>query len=138
MEGHVQAVGPGGGSDAEVLADVDGPDKEILLERSAEVLKAWNIWLSALYVSNRSITKNSHRLRRLSRASLRGAAHDRAGGRRARANLPAAISSESDVIAGTPHRAYGAKRYARRTHGKRWRWRASTSGNPSAETKTPK
>jgi spoIIIJ-associated protein len=37
---NVQAVEPGGGSDAEVLADVDGPDKEILLERSAEVLKA--------------------------------------------------------------------------------------------------
>jgi spoIIIJ-associated protein len=36
----VQAVEPGGGSDAEVLADVDGRDKEILLERGAEVLKA--------------------------------------------------------------------------------------------------
>ncbi len=36
----VQAVEPGGGNDAEVLADVDGRDKEILLERSAEVLKA--------------------------------------------------------------------------------------------------
>ena len=36
---NVQAVEPGG-SEAEVLADVDGPDKEILLERSAEVLKA--------------------------------------------------------------------------------------------------
>ena len=31
---------PGGGSDAEVLADVDGRDKEILLERGADVLKA--------------------------------------------------------------------------------------------------
>jgi spoIIIJ-associated protein len=30
----------GGGSDAEVLADVDGHDKEILLERGGEVLKA--------------------------------------------------------------------------------------------------
>jgi len=36
----VQIVEPGGGSDAEVLADVDGRDKEILLERGAEVLKA--------------------------------------------------------------------------------------------------
>jgi spoIIIJ-associated protein len=36
----VQVVEPGGGNDAEVLADVDGRDKEILLERSAEVLKA--------------------------------------------------------------------------------------------------
>jgi spoIIIJ-associated protein len=36
----VQVVEPGGGHDAEVLADVDGRDKEILLERSAEVLKA--------------------------------------------------------------------------------------------------
>jgi len=36
---NVQAVEPGG-SEAEVLADVDGPDKEILLERGAEVLKA--------------------------------------------------------------------------------------------------
>jgi spoIIIJ-associated protein len=36
----VQAVEAGGGSDAEVLADVDGRDKEILLERGAEVLKA--------------------------------------------------------------------------------------------------
>jgi len=31
---------PASGSDAEVLADVDGRDKEILLERGAEVLKA--------------------------------------------------------------------------------------------------
>jgi spoIIIJ-associated protein len=36
----VQVVEPGGGNDTEVLADVDGRDKEILLERSAEVLKA--------------------------------------------------------------------------------------------------
>lgn len=36
----VQVVEPGGGNDAEVFADVDGRDKEILLERSAEVLKA--------------------------------------------------------------------------------------------------
>ena len=36
----VQIVEPGAGSDAEVLADVDGRDKEILLERGAEVLKA--------------------------------------------------------------------------------------------------
>jgi spoIIIJ-associated protein len=36
----VQVVEPGSGSDAEVLADVDGRDKEILLERGAEVLKA--------------------------------------------------------------------------------------------------
>jgi spoIIIJ-associated protein len=31
---------PASGSDAEVLADVDGRDKEILLERGADVLKA--------------------------------------------------------------------------------------------------
>lgn len=37
---NVQIVQPGGGRDAEVLADVDGRDKEILLERNAEVLKA--------------------------------------------------------------------------------------------------
>jgi spoIIIJ-associated protein len=36
---NVQVGEPGGG-DAEVLADVDGRDKEILLERNAEVLKA--------------------------------------------------------------------------------------------------
>jgi spoIIIJ-associated protein len=36
----VQVIEPGGGNDAEVLANVDGRDKEILLERSAEVLKA--------------------------------------------------------------------------------------------------
>jgi spoIIIJ-associated protein len=36
----VTMAGPGGGSDAEVLADVDGRDKEILLERGADVLKA--------------------------------------------------------------------------------------------------
>jgi spoIIIJ-associated protein len=39
---HVRAVeGDGSGSGAEVLADLDGRDKEILLERSAEVLKAF-------------------------------------------------------------------------------------------------
>ena len=37
---NVQVVEPGEGSDAEVLADVDGRDKEILLEHNAEVLKA--------------------------------------------------------------------------------------------------
>jgi spoIIIJ-associated protein len=40
---NVRAVagnGSGAESDAEVLADLDGRDKEILLERSAEVLKA--------------------------------------------------------------------------------------------------
>src|ERR1700738_2786025 len=36
----VTLTAPGGGSDAEVLADVDGRDKEILLERGADVLKA--------------------------------------------------------------------------------------------------
>jgi spoIIIJ-associated protein len=40
----VRAVAPGGAGvegDAEVLADVDGRDKEILLERGAELLKAF-------------------------------------------------------------------------------------------------
>jgi spoIIIJ-associated protein len=37
---NVRVVEPSSGSDAEVLADVDGRDKEILLERGAEVLKA--------------------------------------------------------------------------------------------------
>jgi spoIIIJ-associated protein len=36
----VNVVAPDAGGDAEVLADVDGRDKELLLERSAEVLKA--------------------------------------------------------------------------------------------------
>ena len=36
----VRAVAPGEEGDAEVLADLDGRDKEILLERNAEVLKA--------------------------------------------------------------------------------------------------
>ena len=33
--------GPASGSDAEVLADMDGKDKEMLLERGGEVLKAF-------------------------------------------------------------------------------------------------
>ena len=37
----VSAEGAASGSDAEVLADLDGKDKEILLERGAEVLKAF-------------------------------------------------------------------------------------------------
>ena len=37
----VSADGEGSGGDAEVLADLDGKDKEILLERGAEVLKAF-------------------------------------------------------------------------------------------------
>jgi spoIIIJ-associated protein len=37
----VSAEGEGSGSDAEVLADLDGKDKELLLERGAEVLKAF-------------------------------------------------------------------------------------------------
>jgi spoIIIJ-associated protein len=36
----VSAEGEGSGGDAEVLADLDGKDKEILLEHGAEVLKA--------------------------------------------------------------------------------------------------
>jgi len=38
---QVAAEGEGSGGDAEVLADLDGKDKEILLERGAEVLKAF-------------------------------------------------------------------------------------------------
>jgi len=37
---HVRALAPGEDADAEVLADLDGRDKEILLERGADVLKA--------------------------------------------------------------------------------------------------
>jgi spoIIIJ-associated protein len=37
----VSAEGEGSQGDAEVLADLDGKDKEILLERGAEVLKAF-------------------------------------------------------------------------------------------------
>src|ERR1700694_6297480 len=37
----VSAEGAASGSDAEVLADLDGKDKEILLERGGEVLKAF-------------------------------------------------------------------------------------------------
>src|SRR6202007_3330633 len=36
----VSVAAPGAASDAEVIADVDGRDKEILLERGADVLKA--------------------------------------------------------------------------------------------------
>ncbi|HLZ90458.1 MAG TPA: R3H domain-containing nucleic acid-binding protein [Candidatus Acidoferrum sp.] len=36
----ITVVDPGTGGDAEVLADVDGRDNEILLERNADVLKA--------------------------------------------------------------------------------------------------
>src|ERR1700751_2003800 len=36
----VRAVEPGAAGDAEIIADLDGRDKELLLERSAEVLKA--------------------------------------------------------------------------------------------------
>ena len=36
----VKPVAPDSGSDAEVIADLDGRDKELLLEHSAEVLKA--------------------------------------------------------------------------------------------------
>lgn len=37
---NVRSASPGHDGDAEVLADLDGRDKELLLERSAEVLKA--------------------------------------------------------------------------------------------------
>jgi spoIIIJ-associated protein len=40
LQVSVTLAEPASGSDAEVLADVDGRDKEILLERGAEVLKA--------------------------------------------------------------------------------------------------
>jgi spoIIIJ-associated protein len=36
----VRAVAPDSSNDAEVIADLDGPDKELLLERGADVLKA--------------------------------------------------------------------------------------------------
>jgi spoIIIJ-associated protein len=36
----VQTTTPDAGGDAEVIADIDGRDKELLLERGAEVLKA--------------------------------------------------------------------------------------------------
>jgi spoIIIJ-associated protein len=37
----VRAVAPDTGGDAEVIADLDGRDKELLLERGAELLKAF-------------------------------------------------------------------------------------------------
>src|SRR5438128_9159548 len=37
----ISAEGEGAGGDAEVLADIDGKDKEILLEHGGEVLKAF-------------------------------------------------------------------------------------------------
>jgi spoIIIJ-associated protein len=37
---NVRAVAPNSSDDAEVIADLDGRDKELLLERGAEVLKA--------------------------------------------------------------------------------------------------
>jgi spoIIIJ-associated protein len=37
---NVQTVAPESGGEAEVIADLDGRDKELLLERGAEVLKA--------------------------------------------------------------------------------------------------
>ena len=40
LKANVTVAEPGSGSDAEILADVDGRDKEILLERSGEALKA--------------------------------------------------------------------------------------------------
>jgi spoIIIJ-associated protein len=40
LKATVSVAAPDAGGDAEVLADVDGRDKEILLERGAEVLKA--------------------------------------------------------------------------------------------------
>ena len=46
-----------GGSEAEVLADLDGRDKELLLERGAEVLKALSIWRFARCGWSRPTTK---------------------------------------------------------------------------------
>jgi spoIIIJ-associated protein len=40
LQVNVHVAEPGSGNDAELLADVDGRDKEILLEHGAEVLKA--------------------------------------------------------------------------------------------------
>ena len=40
LKATVNAVAPDAGGDAEVLADLDGRDKELLLEHGAEVLKA--------------------------------------------------------------------------------------------------
>ena len=47
----IAAEGEGSGGDAEVLADIDGKDKEILLEHGGEVLKAFeHLALRALRV----------------------------------------------------------------------------------------
>jgi spoIIIJ-associated protein len=40
LKATVNAAGPDAAGDAEVIADLDGRDKELLLERGAEVLKA--------------------------------------------------------------------------------------------------
>jgi spoIIIJ-associated protein len=40
LNATVSAVGPEAGGDAEVVADLDGRDKELLLERGGELLKA--------------------------------------------------------------------------------------------------
>src|SRR6266567_4379547 len=52
----VAAEGDGWGNGAEVLADLDGRDKEILLERGAEVLKAFE------HLALRALPRNAYRL----------------------------------------------------------------------------
>ena len=67
----VHTVAPDAGGEAEVLADLDGRDKELLLERGAEVLKALeHLGVSRVAPGAGLSRKNSPRLRWLSRAAI--------------------------------------------------------------------
>src|SRR6266478_1545424 len=113
----VRAVAPGGTGaegDAEVLADLDGRDKEILLERGAELLKAFE------HLAFRALRLEP---------SFHEKIHIDSGG--SCANFPPAISAKPHVFARAAHRAFGVEGYERGAHGKYRHGGRATGGYPS-------
>ena len=129
----VRAIAPGmPGADAEVIADLDGRDKELLLERGAELLKALeHLAFRALRLEpafHEKIHLDCGGYRALRFEELRMTA--RVAAERVQ-SLEAAVSLESDVFARTPHRASDVERNARRSHRERRRRRRTPSRDSS-------
>ncbi len=120
----VATDGESPGSGAEVLADFDGRDKGILLERGAEVLQAFE------HLAFRALR-------------LEPAFHEKihidCGGYRAlrfEELFSPAVPAQSHVLARAPHRASGAEGHEWNTHRERWRGRRAPSGHSSRRRKT--
>jgi hypothetical protein len=137
LEIAVRAVEPSrvdASGDAEVIADLDGRDKEILLERNGEVLKAFEhlafraLRLEPTYHEKIHLDSGGYRALRFEelRMTARVAAE-----RVQSSHQPFRLNPMSSRAA---HCAFGAERNARSAHRKRGHGRRAPSGDPSGQS----